>query len=66
VSWQQLASGTHFNNLTIDVFTKMAWVYPMKDNKCKNVMECFQDILVKCGKKPERLNSDRGSELICK
>ena len=51
---------------TIDVFTKMAWVYPMKENKCKNVMECFQDILNKCGEKPEKLNSDRGSELICK
>ena len=51
---------------TIDVFTKMAWVYPMKDNKCKTVMECFKDILDKCGEKPERLNSDRGSELICK
>ena len=44
----------------------MAWVYPMKDNKCKTVMECFKDILGKCGEKPERLNSDRGSELICK
>ena len=51
---------------TIDVFTKMAWVYPMKDNKCKTVMTCFKDILNKCGGKPERLNSDRGSELICK
>ena len=51
---------------TIDVFTKMAWVYPMKENKCKVVMECFQDILAKCGEKPERLNTDRGSELICK
>ena len=51
---------------TIDVFTKMAWVYPMKDNKCKTVMSCFKDILDRCGEKPERLNSDRGSELICK
>lgn len=50
----------------IDVFTKMAWVYPMKNNKCQTVMECFKDILIKCGEKPERLNSDRGSELICK
>ena len=50
----------------IDCFTKMAWVYPMKANTCANVMHCFQDILKKCGKKPERLNSDRGSELICK
>ena len=51
---------------TIDVFTKMAWVYPMKENKCAVVMECFKDILSKCGDKPERLNTDRGSELICK
>ena len=51
---------------TIDVFTKMAWAYPMKDNKCRTVMACFKDILDKCGEKPERLNSDRGSELICK
>ena len=50
----------------IDCFTKMAWVYPMKANTCANVMQCFQDILNKCGKKPERLNSDRGSELICR
>ena len=51
---------------TIDVFTKMVWVYPMKANTCKNVMECFKDILKKCGDKPKRLNTDRGSEMICK
>ena len=51
---------------TIDVFSKMAWVYPMKENKCAVVMECFKDILQKCGEPPERLNTDRGSELICK
>ena len=51
---------------TIDVFTKMAWVYPMKENKCAVVMECFKDILSKSGDNPERLNTDRGSELICK
>ena len=51
---------------TIDVFTKMAWVYPMKDNKCETVLKCFKDILKKCGEKPQRLNTDRGSELICK
>ena len=26
----------------------------------------FKDIFEKCGKKPERLNKDRGSEMICK
>ena len=59
-------SGYKYLFTCIDCFTKMAWVYPMKDNKCKTVMECFKDILKKCGDKPERLNSDRGSELICK
>ena len=51
---------------TIDVFTKMAWVYPLRANTCQNVMNSFKDILEKCGKKPERLNTDRGSEMICK
>ena len=50
----------------IDCFSKIAWVYPLKLNNCDTVMKCFQDILSKCGKKPDRLNSDRGSELICK
>ena len=30
------------------------------------MLHSFRDILQKCGDKPERLNSDRGSELICK
>ncbi len=50
----------------IDCFTKMAWVFPLKSNNCDSVMKCFQSIINNCGKKPERLNSDRGSELICK
>ena len=62
----QANGGYKYLFVTIDVFTKMAWVYPMKENKCAVVMECFKDILQKCGEKPERLNTDRGSELICK
>ena len=66
---QELVQANHgykYLFVTIDVFTKMVWVYPMKENKCAVVMECFKDILKKCGDKPERLNTDRGSELICK
>ena len=50
----------------IDCFTKMAWVYPLKANTCENVLQSFKHILSVCGKQPDRLNSDRGSELICK
>ena len=51
---------------TIDVFSKMAWVYPIRDKKCETVLICFKDILKKCGKKPERVQTDRGTEFICK
>ena len=51
---------------TIDVFTKYAWVYKLKNKECKTVMKCFADILSKCGKKPERVQTDRGSEFVCK
>ena len=50
----------------IDCFTKMAWVYPLKENTCANILQSFKHILSVCGKQPDRLNSDRGSELICK
>ena len=51
---------------TIDVFTKMAWVYPIRDKKCETVLLCFKDILKKCGQKPQRVQTDRGTEFICK
>jgi len=51
---------------TIDVFSKMSWVYPIRDKKCETVLLCFKDILQKCGKKPQRVQTDRGTEFICK
>ena len=51
---------------TIDVFSKMAWVYPIRDKKCDTVLLCFKDILQKCGKKPQKVQTDRGTEFICK
>ena len=59
-------NGFKFLFTTIDVFTKMTWVFPLKENKCEAILNCFKSILKKCGDKPERLNTDRGSELICK
>ena len=41
----EVNNGFKYMLTTIDVFTKMVWVYPMKANTCKNVMECFKDIL---------------------
>ena len=49
----------------IDVFTKYAWVYPLKSKDCDTTKKCFEDILLKCGTQPEKLQTDRGSEFIC-
>ena len=62
----EVNNGFKYLVTTIDVVTKMIWVYPLKANTCQNLMECFKDILNKCGDKPKRLNTDRVSEMICK
>ena len=49
----------------IDVFTKFAWVYPLKSKDCETTKKCFEDILSKCGTHPEKLQTDRGSEFVC-
>ena len=50
----------------IDVFSKMAWVYPILEKKYETVLLCFKDILKKCGQKPQRVQTDRGTEFNCK
>lgn len=57
--------GYQYLHCTIDAFTKMAWIYPLKENTCKSSLMCIKDILRKCGDKPKRINSDRGSEFTC-
>ena len=51
----------------IDVFSKLAWVYHILEKKYETVLLlCFKDILKKCGQKPQRVQTDRGTEFICK
>ena len=49
----------------IDVFSKMAWVYPMKNVNCKATVSCLKDVFRKCGKIPEKIQTDKGSEFKC-
>ena len=49
----------------IDVFSKYAWGFPLKDKKCESSMSSFANLLSICGEKPEKLQTDRGSEFIC-
>ena len=57
----------HFNKgneyllACIDVFSKYAWVIPIKNKSAESVLEAFKIILSK-GRKPLKIQSDKGTE----
>ena len=39
----------------IDVFSKYAWVVPLKDKKAVSIVNAFQKLLKKCNRKPKKI-----------
>ena len=46
----------------IDIFTKYAWVVPLKDKKGITITNAFQKILKESNRKPNKIWVDKGSE----
>ena len=46
----------------IDIFSKYAWVVPLKDKNGVSIVNEFQSILKKSNKKPNKIWVDKGSE----
>ena len=46
----------------IDIFSKYAWVVPLKDKKCVNIVNVFQKIFEQSNRKPKKIWVDKGSE----
>ena len=46
----------------IDLFSKYAWVVPLKDKKGLNIVNAFQKILDSSKRKPNKIWVDQGSE----
>ena len=44
----------------LDVFTKYAWVKPLKDKKAKTVLDGFIEIVNESKRKPTKLWADQG------
>ena len=44
----------------VDVFTKYAWVKPLKDKKGKSVPNAFIEIVNECNQKSTKLWVDQG------
>ena len=46
----------------IDIFSKYAWVAPLKDKKGITITNAFQKILKESDRKPNKILVDKGSE----
>ena len=47
----------------IDIFSKYAWVIPLKDKKGVTIVNAFQNILDDSKRKPNKIWVDKGNEL---
>ena len=54
--------GFRFLLCVINIFSKYAWVVPLKDKKVISIVNAFQKILYKSGRKPNKIWVDKGIE----
>ena len=54
--------GITFLLCAIDIFSKYAWVVPLKDKKGISIVKAFQIILKQSNRKPNKIWVDKGSE----
>ena len=54
--------GFRFLLCVIDIYSKYAWVIPLKDKKGKSIVKAFQKILKESDRKPNKIWIDKGSK----
>ena len=54
--------GFRFLLCVIDIFSKYAWVVPLKDEKGVSIVDAFQNILDDSNRKPNKIWVNKGSE----
>ena len=54
--------GIRFLLCVIDIFSKYAWVVPLKDKKGISIVKAFQIILKQSNRKPNKIWVDKGSQ----
>ena len=58
----KFSKGFTFLLCVFDIFSKYDWVFPLKDKKGVSIVDAFQKILDKSGRKPNKIWVDKGSE----
>ena len=54
--------GYRFLLCIIDIFSKYAWIVPLKDKKGVSIVDAFQKILDDLNRKPNKIWVDKGSK----
>ena len=54
--------GIKYSLCAIDLFSKYAWIIPLKDKKGTNIVNAFKKILSDSSRKPNKIWTDQGSE----
>ena len=54
--------GFSFLLCVIDIFSKYAWLFPLKDKKVISIVNAFQKILKEFDRKPNKIWVDKRSE----
>ena len=54
--------GLRFLLCVINIFSRYAWVVPLKDKKSVSIVDAFQKILKESNRKPNKIGVDKGSE----
>ena len=54
--------GIRFLLCVIDIFSKYAWIVPLKDKEGISIVKAFQSILKQSNRKPNKIWVDKGSE----
>ena len=58
----KLNKGFRFLSCVLNIFSKYAWVVPLKDKKGVSIVNAFQSILKQFDRKPNKIWVDKGSE----
>ena len=59
---RRYSKGIRFLLCVTDIFSKYAWVVPLKDKKDISIVKAFQIIVTQSNRKPNKIWVDKGSE----
>lgn len=66
VNYSRENKGYKYILSVIDCFLKFAWAFPLKKRKPEGIFESFKQIFKESGRKPEKLQVDKGKEFMGK